>query len=487
MSIENANTTLEDTKTHPKVFVSYSWLKKQRAIELTEQLYRDGIHVVIDEYDLKPGDDRFKFMERSVNDPTISFVLILTDQSYCEKANNRKGGVGIETSIITPEVYESTDSSKFIPVALEVDDHGSPYLPTYLKSRFCIILTKGLHDNSEYRKLVSYLWGEPISPRPAIGVRPRWLDLPKLDTHKLESFACAVGRDESRSLALQSSLLRAAGEVASLLNDIYRQISEETPFVDTIALTEPVRNAYLQAVESLLQTGQLSGERLALSVEKIHEEISLEGCKNTAFISDALSFFMWELFIYITAQLLEYRSFKELRNLLQHTYFLRDIIGTRNAIRPKYYRYIYPEFNFIASRYGEKTPEGETKPNAREIFKCRVSYPGLTFDSLVSADLFLSHYDTSMPHDKSEWWFRAALLAGYGHNTDRRAFWKRLVSQATAIEIMPLLGVKTIDELKNKISEMKSTWKGCSASRYGLEFGGIEGINIDPDDIATRP
>ncbi len=478
---------IADTKTPPKVFISYSWLKKDRAVQLAEQLYRDGIYVVMDEYDLKPGDDRFKFMESSVNDPTISFVLLLTDESYCEKANNRKGGVGIETSIITPEVYESTDSSKFIPVALEVDEQGSPYLPTFLKSRFCIILTKGFHDNAEYRKLVSHLWGEPISPRPAIGVRPRWLDLPRLDTHKIDAFARSLGREESRSLTAQSSLLRSAGEVAALLNDVYRQVSDKTPLADAIALTESVRNAYLEAVESLLQSGLLSGERLALSIEKIHEDIALDGCKHSAIISEAMSFFMWELFIYITAQLLEYRSFKELRTLLQHTYFLRDIIGTRNTSKPKYYRDIYPKLDFITSRYGEKTQCGEAKPNIREIAKSRISYPGLTFDSLVSADLFLSHYDTSMPHDQNEWWYRAALLAGYGHNTDRHAFWKRLVSRATATEIMPLFEVKSIDELKSMISEMRSTWKECSASHCGLEFGGIEGINIEPEDIATRP
>ena len=64
---------------------------------------------------------------------------------------------------------------------------------------------------------------------------------------------------------------------------------------------------------------------------------------------------------------------------------------------------------------------------------------------------------------------------------------RRLVSRATATEIMPLFEVKSIDELKSKISEMRCTWKECSASRCGLEFGGIEGINIEPEDIATRP
>jgi hypothetical protein len=35
-------------------------------------------------------------------------VLIIYDEGYYQKANERKGGVGTETSIITPSVYQNT-------------------------------------------------------------------------------------------------------------------------------------------------------------------------------------------------------------------------------------------------------------------------------------------------------------------------------------------------------------------------------------------
>ena len=181
----------------------------------------------MDEYDLKPGHDRFAFMERSVHDPSINFVLIVTDKSYCEKADNRSGGVGVETTIITQEVYASVNNEKFIPVAMEVDDQGLPYLPTYLKSRFSVILTQGLHDSAEYRKLVAHLWGHPIVPRPALGTRPVWLDLPAVDTQIIDRCSEAIGHDGSRSASSQSLVIRAAAEAAALFNDIPRQIVTE--------------------------------------------------------------------------------------------------------------------------------------------------------------------------------------------------------------------------------------------------------------------
>lgn len=41
-------------------------------------------------------------MEQSVTDATITNVLILLDPVYEKKANERHGGVGTETQIISP-------------------------------------------------------------------------------------------------------------------------------------------------------------------------------------------------------------------------------------------------------------------------------------------------------------------------------------------------------------------------------------------------
>ena len=98
-----------------KVFISYSWKVQEKVIELAERLISNGIDVILDVYDLKEGQDKYAFMEQSVNDPSVDKVLIICDRSYMEKANDRSGGVGDETVIISPEIYGQMKQEKFIP------------------------------------------------------------------------------------------------------------------------------------------------------------------------------------------------------------------------------------------------------------------------------------------------------------------------------------------------------------------------------------
>ena len=127
----------------PKIFISYSWESentKNMTIELAEALLRHGIDVVLDVWDLKPGQDMYAFMERSVKDEEIDRVLMICDKSYAKKADSRKGGVGAETTVISYEVYNDTQQEKFIPIIIEVDDDEKPFLPAYLKSKMYINL-----------------------------------------------------------------------------------------------------------------------------------------------------------------------------------------------------------------------------------------------------------------------------------------------------------------------------------------------------------
>lgn len=144
--------------THPKVFISYSWSSKDRAVDLADRLLANGVDVVIDVYDLKEGMNRYAFMQRIVDDPSIEKVLILCDRSYKEKSNSFKGGVGDETTIISPEVYDQVDQQKFIPLVLEKDENAEPYLPTMLKSQIYINFSDPITEQESFDRLVRNLW-----------------------------------------------------------------------------------------------------------------------------------------------------------------------------------------------------------------------------------------------------------------------------------------------------------------------------------------
>ncbi len=107
------------SKEHPKVFISYSWSgaeHEQFVIELATALRTHGVDAILDKWRLKPGQDKYVFMESMVTDPSVIKVLVLCDRQYQEKANSRAGGVGTESQIISQELYSKVQQTKFIPV-----------------------------------------------------------------------------------------------------------------------------------------------------------------------------------------------------------------------------------------------------------------------------------------------------------------------------------------------------------------------------------
>lgn len=126
---------------NPKLYVSYSWSShdhEQWVIDLATRLRESGVDVILDKWDLKEGHDTLGFMEKMVNDPELKKVILVCDRIYAEKADGRSGGVGTETQIISPEIYEKQDQRKFVAVLSEKDEQGRPYLPTYYKSRYIL-------------------------------------------------------------------------------------------------------------------------------------------------------------------------------------------------------------------------------------------------------------------------------------------------------------------------------------------------------------
>ncbi len=177
---------MQDNKI-PRVFISYSWTSqdyKKYVMDVAYALRNRGVDTIIDSYDLMPGDDKYVFMERIVNDPSIDKVLILCDRGYKEKANNRSGGVGDETAIITPEIYGRSKQDKFIPVVMEKDEKGDACLPAYLKSRLYVDMT----TESGFNDLLRAIYGLPEYVKPPIGTPPAFVTAGK----KSKTYTCAI-------------------------------------------------------------------------------------------------------------------------------------------------------------------------------------------------------------------------------------------------------------------------------------------------------
>jgi hypothetical protein len=98
-----------------KIFISYSWGTKEHqdwVLNLGKRLMADSVDVELDKWSLKDGHDVYSFMESMVKSKEIFRVLIICDKMYTEKANDRQGGVGTETQIITPKIYSDEKNKK---------------------------------------------------------------------------------------------------------------------------------------------------------------------------------------------------------------------------------------------------------------------------------------------------------------------------------------------------------------------------------------
>ena len=142
----------------PKVFVSYSWtpIRNQETVfGLVSKLRNDGIVVIYDKDDLNPGQNINYFMEQALAHKDIDNIIVVSNKDYADKANNRQGGVGYEAGIIISEIKSAPLQRRVIPVVVEFDEDGNPYLPTKFKELYYIDLTR----EDGYSELLSAIKG----------------------------------------------------------------------------------------------------------------------------------------------------------------------------------------------------------------------------------------------------------------------------------------------------------------------------------------
>lgn len=145
-----------------RVFISYCHgIRSQKIVEeVVCALKKRCIEVVYDA-ELKLGQHLTPFMER-IQDPTIDKVLCVVDKKYAEKANERKGGVGRESCIITQTVYEK-NQTRIIPIFCNKNKKGDFYAPVFLKDVKGIDFTMGSNREKGLVEIVSNITGRKVS------------------------------------------------------------------------------------------------------------------------------------------------------------------------------------------------------------------------------------------------------------------------------------------------------------------------------------
>jgi hypothetical protein len=158
----------------PTLFVSYTSESAQHrewVVRLAMDLIRNGVDVRIDEWDLPEfGHDLHRFMETCVRES--DHVLLVCTPEYAKRANNRSGGVGVESTIITGEYYSPEKAIKLIPIVRSKAGVQAS-LPSYLASKLAIDFTRDSEYEARLEELLRRLFDRPRYARPALGPPPR--------------------------------------------------------------------------------------------------------------------------------------------------------------------------------------------------------------------------------------------------------------------------------------------------------------------------
>ncbi|WP_338310464.1 SEFIR domain-containing protein [Bradyrhizobium ottawaense] len=318
----------------PRAFISYSWSSPEHerwVMDLATQLVEGGVDVVLDKWNLREGNDAYQFMESMVTDPAVKKVIIVCDKRYAEKADGRKGGVGAESQIMSPEIYKKADQTKFTAIVSEVDENGEPYLPTFLGSRLYIDMTPELYGTN-YEQLLRWIYDKPLYVKPSLGEMPAFL---------AEDSSSSPTRSKSRQSIeiIRRSIANPAASMNSYLDtlvDVLKadfKLATSAPDVfpqavlDNIERFLPYRNEYIEFIASaapksdpdLIRTLQRFFERIIPLMDKPED---VHSWREWDF--DNYLFIVHELFLYTLAALLKYERFTDASSFTGQRFYVPD-------------------------------------------------------------------------------------------------------------------------------------------------------------------
>ena len=110
------------------------------------------------------------FMESGIKES--DYVVMVCTPNYAKRANARKGGVGIENTIITGEFYDEDTAYKYIPLIRNNRIKIVETLPTYLKTKYAIDFTDDSKYAQKFEELLRRIFKIPRYKKPKLGEIP---------------------------------------------------------------------------------------------------------------------------------------------------------------------------------------------------------------------------------------------------------------------------------------------------------------------------
>ena len=475
----------------PKVFISYTWSNNdyiKKVTQFVNRLVGDGVDVLFDQYEMKPGKSLNNYMEKSVHDPSVTNVLILLNPDYKTKADSREGGTGIETQIISSEVYQNLDNEKFIPILFDkMGKDASACVPIYLKDRYRLDLSNESNYEDMYMAVLRTIYKKPAIIKPVLGTRPSWLDDENQDVN---SNVTKIAKIKQMVFNNDNNVKKHSLEI---LNDDIKNIPfsdlrfSAEDFEKSYGLFSKLRKDYISILNLVIDESYL--EKFIFEFfENLHSNIGRDTselvCKN-----DYIRILKHEFIIETIALLFKNQKYDVIGSLITRTY-----LDEKNSecldFDSFFYSHSKSNIDWLDRQLGLKYGDGNRYKltGIGDYWIKHVPEPLINRDEFAFSDVLISNLSIAN-ENKGYAWF--AITYVYVLNNDNSWIHKialSLKSQKLAEELFPLFNVSSIDALKKKVLDIQDFDKHKSYRfGYNESFDTIDLISkhLEPDDVCS--
>lgn len=384
---------------NPKVFISYSWSSPAHegwVLRLAEELAEQGVHPILDKWDLREGEDANRFMERIVNDADITKVIMVCDRAYRDKANARRGGAGTEAQILSAELYRSEQNTKFCAVLPEKDEHGQPFLPTYYTTRIYIDLSDDDQRVERMEQLLRWIFDKPLYVRPAVGPKPSFVSeaAPNITLHTSSRARRAVDALRNQKPFWRVALKEYFDTLTAGLGS-FRVVfgtDFEAKIMKSIDDFLPFRNEALEVFKALAlvdpgaEAHALTHRFIEGVLIYLHRQEGRTQWRECEF--ENFWFIVYEMYVYLIAVLLKNEKFEFASFLIQQEFYAPELAPNSNRAMVPFSILQYGRFATF-EEINQKSPERKYSYRAY-IMKERLADDVISWRDLAQADLTLA-------------------------------------------------------------------------------------------------
>lgn len=400
---------------NPKVFISYSWHPEKNKIwvqRLAERLIQDGVNVKLDVWDLKHGHDKYVFMEQMVKDSDIKKVLVICNEDYARKADDRTGGVGTESTIMSSDIYSLAEQTKFIPILVE-KKNGEPCLPTFLKSRMYIDMSSNDIYELGYDQLLRDIYEKPLLRKPALGKMPSYLEADEPVLLSTAQEQRMLKEKVAESTNLQTWIAKYCDKLIESLDQfkVTFRVGKTGDLIEmiekSIASMQVVNNDFITFVETVASNSECNGKQFVDFFEKLlqyYEDKDIELASSTDswhLCNDNYRFFNYELFLSFAAIMLKYERFDIIKEVVDTDYC---ILSNRLGRQIKALNFAeFQKHNYTLDYY--KGNNGYSPSS--QVANLMRNYGGDKFNTWVEVDILLYYLSLiyGKPGDRMSMWY----------------------------------------------------------------------------------